>query len=271
MQRTLTAMSKVTWIALLATVLLTGCGGAVGSSVDPSSPPPASSKQAPAGRDQPVSQWCMGAGEDTNGVEQKLVTTGSGAEVMTMRVGTGPVTALLVHQTNGKGSCGFLFFAQQLAKSGVSVVTVDACGYGRTSCPSPDDTPAILSELANQARSEGAERVVLVGASMGGSLVTMAGPGAKADAVVNLSGPAKIGPADLERDAPLITMPLLVVQSNDDSADLDATRKIWDKIPAKRKQLLKQPDGHGYDFLRSDDPTKPTKVGRTVIDWVLKG
>ncbi|MDN5726567.1 MAG: lysophospholipase [Propionibacteriales bacterium] len=263
-------MSKVTLIALLAVVLLTGCGAGGPGTAGPSSPPPASSKPPPAGQDQPVSQWCMGAGENTDGVEQKLVTTGSGAEVMTMRVGTGPVTALLVHQTNGKGACGFLFFAQQLARSGVSAVTVDACGYGRSDCPS-DDTPAVLAELANQARDEGAERVVLVGASMGGSLVTMAGPGAKADAVVNLSGPATFGPADLERDAPLVTMPLLVVQSGEDIADLDATRKIWDKIPAKRKQLVKQPNGHGYDFLRSDDPTKPTTGGRTVIDWVLKG
>ncbi|MGD7787169.1 alpha/beta hydrolase [Propionibacteriaceae bacterium Y1700] len=245
-------------------VFVTGCA----ASEEPPAPstPPTSAPPSAPGLDQSVTQWC--SGQETDGVEQELINTDDGSAVMTLRVGSGTTTAILSHQTNGKGSCGFLFFAQQLAAEGISVILVDSCGYGRSSCPSKESSPGILAEIAQQARDDGAERVALVGASMGGSLVTTAAPDSGADAVVNLSGAAKIDAAQLSRDAPLVEAPYLVVQSGEDYPDLEATRKVWDKIPAKKKELIKVSTGHGYDFLRPDKGETPTTVGQKVIDWI---
>ena len=69
--------------------------------------------------------------------------------------------------------CGFLFYADFLAKRGIRILLVDLCDHGQSIClndPIADDPGAQVKLAVDAARAEGAERVVLVGASLGGPL-----------------------------------------------------------------------------------------------------
>lgn len=129
------------------------------------------------------------------------------------------------------------------------------------------DTRAQLTQLVGQARTatgkDEVDRLVLVGASMGGSVAAHAGATVEADAVVDLSGPVEFGDADLSTDASTLTMPTLFAFTPTDSADLATVRTLLPKLPAKQKKLISADSGHGYDLL---DPG--SAVSTAVIGWV---
>ena len=71
-------------------------------------------------------------------------------------------------------------------------VIVDLCDYGKASCPTKafdQDQLAQVAFVVRQVRATNPKRLVFVGASMGGALALAAGTSARADAVVDLSGP----------------------------------------------------------------------------------
>jgi Alpha/beta hydrolase family len=95
---------------------------------------------------------------------------------------------------HGDGMCGFLFYGEFLAAHGVHVVLMDFCDYGQSDCgDAPPQLPAQVEAVTRAVRDQGAKRVVLVGASLGGSVAVAAAKRTKADAIVDLSGPADFG------------------------------------------------------------------------------
>ena len=107
-------------------------------------------------------------------------------------LGSSGTSAGLLHQTDGYGLCGFLFYADYLAEHGVRVVAMDLCGYGQSLCvgrPLGNDPAGQVKVVTDAVRADGATRVVLVGASMGGSVSLTAAKAVEADAIVDLSGP----------------------------------------------------------------------------------
>ena len=175
---------------VLPALLLLGaaaCGGG--------DPAPATSSAAPTELAVPtpisIDQACTG--EVPSGVEQRSLTATDGSLINTGWLGSGDTSAVLLHQTDGYGLCGFLFYAGYLAKHGVGVVAMDLCGYGQSFCvgrPLGNDPAGQVKVVTDAVRADGATRVVLVGASMGGSVSLTAAKAVEADAIVDLSGPA---------------------------------------------------------------------------------
>ncbi|MBW8752403.1 MAG: alpha/beta fold hydrolase, partial [Propionibacteriales bacterium] len=113
-----------------------------------------------------------------------------------MTIGAGRTVVVLVHQTDGGGFCGWLSFAARIAAvPGQVAVAVDLCGYGQAVCPQGSTAVGRQVEQVRLAIDEAVRRfhprrVVLVGASMGGSLAVLtAARDHRLDAVVDLSGP----------------------------------------------------------------------------------
>jgi hypothetical protein len=189
-------------------------------------------------------------------------------------VGRGPVAAVFVHQTGGGGMCGWLPFAAWAARHGVRAVLVDACGYGASVCSDAvrTDPAAMLRIPVEWARSDGADRVTVVGASMGGWLVAVGGEAAGADAIVNLSGPRYWGgTTDIREAARSTTVPLLVSAADDDRGiDVRALRQSVRVSPASEKRYLPAPSGHGWgmltEYVEMGSPVTP--VGRAVLAWI---
>ncbi|WP_460769980.1 alpha/beta hydrolase [Mariniluteicoccus flavus] len=190
-----------------------------------------------------------------------MATTGSGESV-----------AVLLHQTSGKGLCGMVPTARHLASKGVRAMLVEFCGYGATSCPDgvKGQQVAQVKAAVDHARAGGAKRVVLVGASMGGSVALRSATDVKADAVVDLSGVTTWGSeCNLTADAKKATMPTLLAFSPEDAKDLANAKGALPEIPAAQKAVMEAPSGHGYSMLFGGPLLdQPTPVLERTTRWV---
>jgi len=174
---------------------------------------------------------------------------------------------VLLHQTDGDALCGWGEFATLAAARGVSSIAIDMCGYGETVC-----SMDLLEEVALQVRVAArvaeadlsARRVVLVGASMGGSqTVRGMAQGAPADAWVDLSGPGEwLGDTLLDL-ADQISTPGMVVFTRTDGDEAYAAAKALARATGSR--FLDGGSGHGWDLVTSADGTTLTSVGRAVL------
>jgi pimeloyl-ACP methyl ester carboxylesterase len=141
----------------------------------------------------PIEQFCTGYSIPA-GITQRRLEAPDGALLNSAWLGSGETAAVLLHQGDGNGLCGFLFYADFLAKRGIKVALLDFCDYGQSSClgkPIAEDRSAQVKVITDAARADGARRVALVGASLGGAVAVTAARTTKPDAIVDLSGGAK--------------------------------------------------------------------------------
>ena len=188
-------------IGLVPVLVLAGCGsgadegapGDGGTGSAPVSPPSSSAPGAPATSDSRTTPVAKRCGPPDLPAQQVDWRTGAGDRLHGVVVGSGPTVAVFAHQTDGDGLCGFWAYANWLTKRGIRSVLVDLCGYGDSDCRPGrqlDLHPTQQLRLAvDWARGHGAQRVTLVGASMGGSIVIGSAAALDVDAMVDLSGP----------------------------------------------------------------------------------
>ena len=175
---------------------------------------------------------------------------------MELRAGvfsTGPSeTALvLLHQIGGAGLCGWGRFATAAAHAGVTSVAIDMCGYRDSFCAEIylQDPAAQVAAVASWARAElDARRVVVVGASMGGSQAVRAvAAGVEVDAWVDVSGPSSWDGQRLLGVADKIRQPGLVIHSEGDG--FGEYRKAQQLAARAGAEFLRAPPGHGWDLV----------------------
>lgn len=268
-------MSRLTYrfaVLLAAAALTAGCAGDDRGSAadDTSDPAPTTESETmstePTDLATPAEPIPVGERCDTDlRIDQDQVA-GPGDDVLNVAfTGKGSTTVLLLHQTDGDGMCGFMDFAGVLADRGVRVMLADLCGYGDSECTKlTGDTERQVGLLAERARrGGGVQRLVVVGASMGGSVAAHSAAAVDADAMVDLSGPVDYGDAKLRKDARTLTMPSLFAFSREDPDDLAAARRLVRQVPAEHVLLLERKWGHGYTMLGKRSP-----VRAAVLDWV---
>jgi len=199
-------------------------------------------------------------------VTETVLEVAEGVELPAVVFGSGDVALILLHQTNGDGLCGWVPFAARAAEQGFTALAFDMCGYGGSICP-PDwseRSPDQVRVAVDIARREfGAQRVALVGASLGGarSVYSMAAD-VSADAWVNVSGPPAYDGLVVADEAGKVTAPGLVVYDpSDGEAEFAAAR-----VTARRAgaEFVRGTGGHGYDILFDPDGTL-TRIGRRVL------
>jgi hypothetical protein len=271
-------MSKLTYCVALVVIAgitaLAGCVPAGSQSTPTGSPastssPLASGPESKAATPQPISTYCSVPVPD--GIVQKQIRAGGGARLNTGWLGTGGTVAVLLHQTDGDGMCGFLFYGEYLAAHGVRVVLMDFCDYGQSDCgDAPPQLPAQVEAVTRAVRDQGAKRIVLVGASLGGSVAVAAAKRTRADAIVDLSGPADFGRLSITDNARSITMPALFAFSNSDRSDLDQVRQNLKHMPSRNKIFLSYPAGHGYELLHDQDTGELSPLADRVQRFVAE-
>jgi pimeloyl-ACP methyl ester carboxylesterase len=209
-------------------------------------------------------------------VEATVVTVAgpNGEALWTGSVGTGGSVALLLHQTGRSASCGWWPFANHLAEQGVRAVMLDLCGYGKSTCdpaePWSTDYADQVARTVARLRQDGATRVTLVGASLGGTVASVSAAPARADAVVNLSGfgfaPMVTAPA-----IAALTIPVLGAGSHAEESDSAALESQVEVSASPTKRFVWADSGHGWSLvLEGPQPDSPiTAVGRTVIAWTM--
>lgn len=176
-------------------------------------------------------------------------------------IGEGSVAVVLSHMRPADQR-SWWSFAEDLADAGYLVLTYDFRGYcpgGAAGCSEGErDLGEIWRDVLGAVdfvRSQGARRVVLIGASMGGtaSLLAAAQEGVAVQAVVTLSAPAAFEGMELTADVltRVDAAKLFIAGTGDGQAAADAER-LYDLSPPPKRVEILTTDAHGTDILSSN-------------------
>ncbi len=168
-------------------------------------------------------------------------TTSAGARLVGVVLGQGRTGLVLGHQV-GSDLCEWLPQARSFARQGYRVLAFDFEGYG-DSQPGSGAGARIDTDVAaaaEQLRRRGADTIVLVGSSMGGTAVLAAAARIRPPVagVVSLSGPATFEGLDARAAVARLRVPLLLVASADDHPFVDDARALYRTARVRDKRLV---------------------------------
>ena len=154
---------------------------------------------------------------------------------------------------------------------------LNLCGYGETECTGGSLTgtgaDAVLA-AADWARENGAERVVVAGASIGGTTAMIAATNdadtGLLDGVADLSSPIVADGSDIRRGAASITIPtFLAVGPGDSVVSVGAMHQVADALASTEVTLLDHGSGHGWDMLNGPGDGSDQTVGDQLTAFIL--
>ena len=168
-------------------------------------------------------------------------------------------------------------FAGTLADDGYRALTFDFRGYcpgGDAGCSGGERAiPKIWQDVAAAAsylRAAGATRVMLVGASMGGtaSLIAAAQPEVAPSAIVTLSAPLSFGgltidPGTLQN----VEAPKLFIAGTGDAVAAQAAQQLYDDSLGGRRLEIVPADDHGTDLLTG---TRGEEVQKLITTYLAQ-
>jgi dienelactone hydrolase len=274
------------WItaALTATALVASACAGPSSSGGPAATPSSTRAQATTTTAAALEQPSSRCGPPDTPATLVGFTAADGTSLDGVLVGRGRAGVVLVHEYPAD-LCGFWPFANYLAKRGLRAFAIDLRCFGRSACPQGDAKGRVVDDIAAavaELRRRGVTRVALVGASMGGAAVLIAGTRARPPvaAVVSLSGEADptnlVGGIPLDAGAAVkrLKVPaMLVVATGDRYAPVGETRAMYRAVTARDKELLVLSgpsfDGrHGWDLLTDTVSGQPTSVAAKVAGFL---
>ena len=181
-------------------------------------------------------------------------------------VGRGATGVVFAHQVAGD-RCQWLPFAQELARLGYRSLVFDMRGYGASTGVANVDPHLDVAAAAAELRRRGARRIVLVGASMGGTGVVGAAPSIKPAiaGVVELSAPTGFGGVNALAAVRKLRSPALFVAGRDDGDFAGASRALYRAARSTEKTLVIAPTSwHGVDLVSLPN------VKKVVLDFLRR-
>lgn len=264
-------------LSVLSIAVATGCGGSPPEqAAHEQTTPSASSSRTAVSAPYSILQGSLGrcgpqpADVAHAGFHYRVLHSRRVGTLPAVTAGRGSIVAVLLHQTDGNGLCGWLPFAAKIIEdSSVTVIAIDLCGYGQSNCRgnvSPADAASVAIDLARH--SLHARRIVLVGASMGGSIALIAEVSdSRVDAVADLSGPIEWPGMKALRGGRALRVPVLVAMADTEGeAEVQGARDIVRHAP-KGSRFLEPTSGHGYDLLL-DPNGQPGPLAAPLLAWI---
>jgi pimeloyl-ACP methyl ester carboxylesterase len=186
--------------------------------------------------------------------------------------GSGSTTVVLAHE-EGSNLCGWLPYMKTLNAAGIRTLAVDLRGYGRSDISNghPYDFGQDLATAVARARADGANRVFLMGASMGGGAVIQNSAPIAVRGRISLSG-TRLDPGGWGVDDPsavkAITAPFLYIGSRDDAqAPLKDVNEIFETIGSTdKRKVLYDGNGRGWDFVEAAPHGARTRA--LILSWL---
>jgi pimeloyl-ACP methyl ester carboxylesterase len=193
---------------------------------------------------------------DEEDAEAVTLTTQDGIELDAAVVGEGEVGVVLGHQLRSD-FCSWVPFAKQLAERGMQSL---ALNFASTS---PDDD---MLAGAAELRRRGAERIILVGASMGGTAALVAAAESDAAGVAALSAPRQFGGLDALPSVRRLEIPTLFLVGRQDASFARDGRQLHRATTSRDKTLVVTSGSeHGTDLL--EDP----EAESALLDFLARG
>jgi pimeloyl-ACP methyl ester carboxylesterase len=160
------------------------------------------------------------------------------------RFGRGTTAVVFAHESRGS-SCMWAPFARALSRRGYLTLAFDFRGYGRSQDPRRGGSSRLAADViaaAKKSRSLGAKKVVVVGASMGGTAAILAAANARTviDGVIPVSASRFFSRMDAEAAARRLQVPVLYLAGDEDPGFADDARALYDATawPDKRLEIL---------------------------------
>jgi pimeloyl-ACP methyl ester carboxylesterase len=238
------------WTLVVALVLAAGCGDGRDAGRAGQGPPSSSITPAPTTTTvAAVSKSCLSAAEQNRMFRFR---TGDGATLVGLALGRGRAGLVLGHQL-GSDLCEWVPQARAFARRGYQVLAFDFAGFGDSEHGSADERVDVdVIAAAAQLRRRGADRIVLVGSSMGGTAVLSAATRFRPPVagVVSLSGASSFGGVDAAAAMRRLRVPVLLVVGADDQPFLAQARTLYAAARVRDKRLLVVPGRvHGTGLL----------------------
>jgi dienelactone hydrolase len=262
--------SLACWLAVLAcTGALAACSPDGRPGTPPASPP--SSPAAAAG--QAGAPGLAEACSSTSGVRARSIwfAASDGVRLYGIEAGTGRTAVILAHE-GGADLCGWLPYARTLQDAGLRVLAFDFRGYALSEQPSSARL-ALGRDLAGavtRVRADGATKVFLMGASMGGAAVVQDSAGIDVAGRISLSGTRVWSgygvnhPAGVRR----VSAPFLYVGTRDDwRAPRPEALAVFGMIGSADKKIVLYPGtDHGWDLV--ERPPYGARTRALILKWI---
>src|SRR5262245_33990629 len=136
-------------------------------------------------------------------------------------------------------------FARSFSRRGYLTLAFDFRGYGRSQDPPRGASSRLAADViaaAKKSRSLGAKKVVVVGASMGGTAAVLAAANAPTaiNGVVPVSASRGFARMDAEKAARRLQVPVLYLAGDEDPGFAEDARLLYDATatPDKRLELV---------------------------------
>lgn len=155
-------------------------------------------------------------------------------------------------------------FAEELQARGIDALTFDFRGYGESDGEKDPGVADLDARAALAfARARGFERVVLIGASMGGTAAIVVAADEAVDGVAALSAPAAMAELDAATVIAAVQAPVTLVAAGDDLSGAESLRDLAERAGlGEHEVLLMAGRAHGTELLEAP--------GReTVRGWLL--
>ncbi|MFN3217584.1 MAG: alpha/beta hydrolase [Acidimicrobiales bacterium] len=178
-------------------------------------------------------------------------TTPDGQELAGTMYGDGPTGVVLAHM-RGRDQGTWSDFAADAAAAGHRVLTFDFRGYGQSTGARDTELTTDLRAAIALMAGEDINRIVVIGASMGGTAAVNVAADAELAGVVTLSAPANFMGLEAAGVAVDVGEPLLAIAAEDDAPYADDARAITDAALTPILQILPGAS-HGTNLFADHD------------------
>lgn len=206
-------------------------------------------------------------------IESHAVTfdTPDGATLIGELYGSGDTA--VIFSVMGNCDPGWREFAQLTSAQGLTTLTYLWRGCRESGGVDEDEIQKFVDDLRSAItfmRGQGAKKIILVGASLGGCASAKLTVESQADGLVVVASPPEIsqwGFAIETGDINASVPKLFITAENDDTVSVDETRNLFD-LAAEPKQWQTYPGtAHGTDLFETENGKD---VQQKILDFILK-
>ncbi len=191
--------------------------------------------------------------------------TGDGITLRGHLFGSGQRWVILSHMFP-TDQTGWFPFAGELALRGYHVLTYDFRGYGESDGQKQiDRIDRDLTAALEFVRGQKPLRVVLIGASMGGTAAVIVASRQPVDGVITLSAPLAFRGLDAARLDQRLKVPSLFISAELDGDNQVSARRLYEAAQGERSLDIVPGSSHG---IRLVDPSRGSAVRADIITFL---